>query len=58
MEDTLKATKWKVTKLFIASFSSTIFGNQFMSHITQAVYQRRHKEFMSIAYDTIPPGVL
>ena len=58
VEDTLKAGKLKVKKIFIASFFSTIFGNQFMSHVTQAVYQRRHKELMTIQYDTILPGVL
>ena len=56
MEDTLKATKLRM--LYIADYSSTTFGNQFMSHFTQAVSQRRHKELMTILYDTIPAGVL
>ena len=56
MEDTLKATSLR--KLSIAAYSSTTFGNQFMSHVTQAVSQRRHKELMTVVYDTIPAGVL
>ena len=56
MEDTLKATKLR--RLSIGDYSSTTFGNQFMSLVTQAVSQRRHKELMTIVYDTIPAGVL
>ena len=56
IEDTLKATRLR--KLSIADLSSTIFGNLFMSHVTSAVSQRRHKELMTIVYDSIHPGVL
>ena len=56
MEDTLKATKLR--KLCIDDDSSTTLGNQFLSHVSQAVSQRQHKELMTIWYDTIPPGVL
>ena len=56
MEDTLKATKLRM--LSIAIYSSTTFVNQFMSLATKAVSQRRHKELMTIRYDTILPGVL
>ena len=52
MEDT------KLRKLYIADYSPTTFGNQLLSHVTQAVSQRRHKELMTIVYDTIPLGVL
>ena len=55
VEDTLIATKLR--KLYIRSASSTIFGDQFMSRITQAVSQRHCKESMTIVYDTIPTGV-
>ena len=56
MEDTLKATKLRI--LYIAGDSSTTFGNQVMLLVTQAVSQRRHKELMTIVYETIPLGVL
>ena len=56
VEDTLFTTKLR--KLFIGSFYSTIFGDQFMSRITEAVSQRHCKESMTIVYDTIPPGEL
>ena len=56
MEDTLIATKLR--KLCIGIFSSTIFGDQYMSRVTQAVSQRHCKESKTIVYETIPPGVL
>ena len=56
VEDTLIATKLR--KLYIGSFYSTIFGDQFMSRINQAVSKRHCKESMTIDYDTILPGVL
>ena len=55
VEDTLIATKLR--KLYISSLSSTIFGDQFMSRVTQAVSQRHCKELMTIMYDTTRVGV-
>ena len=55
VEDTLIATKLR--KLYICSYSSTIFGDQLMSRVTQAVSHRHCKESMTIWYDTIRPGV-
>ena len=56
VEDTLIATKLR--RLYIHSFSSTIFGDHFMSRVTQAVFRRHCKELMTIQYDTIRAGVL
>ena len=56
VEDTLIVTKLR--KLYIGSYSFTIFVDQFMSHVTQAVSQRHCKESMIIVYNTIPAGVL
>ena len=55
VEDTLIATKLR--KLYISSLSSTIFGDQLMSRVTQAVSQRHCEESMTIVYDTIRAGV-
>ena len=55
VKDTLIATKLR--KLGIGSLSSTIFGDQFMSRVNQAVFQRHCKESMTIVYDTIRVGV-
>ena len=56
MEDALIATKLRM--LFMRSYSSTIFGDQFMSRINQAISKRQCKESMTIVYDTIRPGEL
>ena len=56
MEDTLKATDLRL--LSITDYSSTTLGNQFLSLVTRAVSQGRHRELMTIGYITIPAGVL
>ena len=57
MENTLKATRLRMLWI-VVDYSSTTFGNQFMSLVSQAVSQRQHKVLMTIGYDTIQPGVL
>ena len=56
VEDTLIATKLR--KIYIRSYSSTIFCSQLMTRVTQAVSKRHCKESMTIVYNTILPGEL